>query len=212
MREPREDSFEVVFKGALQHRVSDGAIKITCACADVTTKELQQWTDLFTAELLRRALVGEDKAITSFAHKVGGLVSRLEDLTNRQKEKTEKEAVISPFWPVNVTQRNTDFNWAKKRVREWNVGSKSLLPQNALSMIRRHGNSGRLSEKLWIQLLKNRNELPTLIKAVRGNERVHELKTKWISRLLALPTVPQTAQALRTAQVLRRPGRRVRCS
>jgi hypothetical protein len=62
-KEPRKDSFEVVFKGALQQRVSDGAKKITCACADVTTKELQNWIDLFTAEILRRALAGEDDAI-----------------------------------------------------------------------------------------------------------------------------------------------------
>ena len=199
-RKPRQDSFEVLFKGALQQHLSDGTIKIICGWADVTTKELQKWTDLFTAELLRRAFAGEDDAITSFAHKVGGLVSRLEDLTKRQRGKIEEAAVISPFWSVNITQRNTDFNWAKKHVRELNVGSKSLLPQNALSMIRRHGNPGRLAEKLWLQLLKNRHELPTLIKAARGSEHAHELKTKWISRLLALPTVPKTAQALRTAQ------------
>src|SRR6266851_221146 len=68
VKEPRQDSFEVVFKGALQQRVPDGAIKITCAHADVNTRELQEWTDLFTAELLRRALAGEDDAITLFAH------------------------------------------------------------------------------------------------------------------------------------------------
>lgn len=199
-KEPRKDSFEVVFKGALQQRVSDGAKKITCACADVTTKELQNWIDLFTAEILRRALAGEDDAIKSFALKLANLVGWLERLTHRQREKVEQVAAISPYWSVSVTQRNTDFAWAKNHVRKLNVGSKSLVPQNALSMIRRHGNSGRLAERLWLQLLRNRDELPTVIKAVRGSKRAHELKTKWISRLLRLPSVRQTAQGLRTAQ------------
>ena len=109
-REPRQGRFEGLFKGALQQRVSDRAIKIERAQADVQTEQLQAWIDLFTVELLRRALAGEDDAITLFAHKVGGLVRRLEDLTRRQREKTEKAAAISPFWSVNVTQRNTDFS------------------------------------------------------------------------------------------------------
>jgi hypothetical protein len=196
-KEPRKGSFEVVFRGTFQQRVSDGAIKVQRAWPDMTTNELRDWIELFTVEIFRRAVAGEEDAIATFAREVGRSVRRLEDLTDRQRRKVKKVAVILPFWSVNVTQRDTDFAWAKRYVRGLKVGSKSLVRGTPRSMIRRHGNVARLAETLWLQLLNNREESPKLIKAESKNAR--EFKTKWISRLLSLQTVEQTAQGV-TAQ------------
>jgi hypothetical protein len=188
-REPRKGGFKVELEaGTYQRRVSDGAIKIERAWADVTTAELQAWIDMFAAELLKRALAGEDEAVDTFALKAGGLVSRLQDLTSIQRKKVEQIAARSPHWSVNLTQRDTDFAWAKKYIRELKVGSKSLLPGKPTSRIRRHEHFARLAEKLWLRLLENRHELPDLIERV-GSENARKLKTKWISLCLSLPAV-----------------------
>jgi hypothetical protein len=192
---PRKGSFEIVFKGAFQQHVSDGAIKIERAWADVTTNELRDWIDMFVVEILRRSRAGEDDAIATFAREVGCLVRCLQDLTAKQRNKVKKVAVILPFWSVNLTRRNTDFAWAKRYVRGLKVGSKSLLPGTPRSMIRRHGTAGRLAETLWLQLLKNRDELPELIKKL-GSKNAGKFKTKWISRLLSLPTVEETVKGV----------------
>jgi hypothetical protein len=196
-KEPRKDSFEVVFEGTFQQR-SDGAIKIERAWADVTTHELRCWIDLFAVEIFRRALAGEEDAVDTFAREVARSVRRLEDLTDRQRRKVKKVAVISPFWSVNVTRRDTDFAWAKRYVRGLKVGSKSLLRGTPRSMVRRHGNAGRLAETLWLQLLNNRDELPKLLEQA-DNKNARDFKTKWISRLLSLPTVEETVKRV-TAQ------------
>ena len=54
---------------------------------------------------------------------------------------------------------------------------------------------GRLAEILWLQLLKNRHELPDRIKQTASE---NARKTKWISLCLSLPAV-RTAQEV-TAQ------------
>jgi len=171
------------------------------------TATLKELIDNFSTELLRRAFAGEEEAIESFALKTGGLVTHLEQLTSRQREKVEEVAARAVLWPVNVTQRDTDFAWAKEYVRRLKVGSKSLLPGKPRSRIQRHETRGRkkkglqhfgpLAEKLWLQLRKNRDELPDLIKRA-GSKKARELKSKWISLCLSLPAV-KTAQEI-TAQ------------
>lgn len=186
--------------------MTDGAIKIERAWADVDTKELQEWIDMFTAEVLRRAFAGEDEAIETFALKIGGLVSRLQDLTHRQRERVQQVAARAVFWPVNVTQRDIDFSSAKKHVGDLKVGSKSLLPAKTRSRIARfghllpgktrdrHGHFARLAERLWLQLLTNRHELRDLIKRA-GSGNARKLKTKWVSLCLSLPAV-RTSQEI----------------
>jgi hypothetical protein len=191
VKEPRQGSFKVeLIEGTYQQRVCDGAIKIDRAWADVTTAELLQWIDLFETEVLKRALAGEDEAISTFAQKISGLVSSLENLTRRQRGKVESVAAISVFWPVNVTQRDPDFTWAEKHVCALKVGSKSFLPPKIGSRINLHNSFTRLAVKLWLQLLKNRDELPELLNAV-GGKNPRRRKTKWISILLSLPAVKE---------------------
>jgi hypothetical protein len=54
-----------------------------------------------------------------------------------------------------------------------------------------------LAERLWLQLLKNRHDLPDMIKAA-GSKNARKWKTKWISHCLSLPAV-RTAREV-TAQ------------
>jgi hypothetical protein len=191
VKEPRQGSFTAeLIEGTYQRGVSDGAIKIERVWADVTTAELQQWIDLFESEVLKRALAGENEAIAMFASKIANLVDWLERLTQRQREKVERVAAKSVFWPVNVTQRDPDFTWATSYVRDLKVGSKSFLPPKIGSRIDLHKPFTRLAVRLWLQLLKNRDELPGLLKAA-GSESARKLKTKWNSRCLLLPTVEE---------------------
>ena len=151
-----------------------------------STAELQNAIDELTTEVLRRAFAGEQEAVDTFALKVSNLVSWLQHMAHRQREKVEQLAARAVFWPVNVTQRDTDFTWAKKYVRSLKVGSKSLLSANIRSRIARHEPFARLAEKLWLQLLKNRDELTDLIKRA-GSDNARKLETKWISLCLSLP-------------------------
>lgn len=190
-QEPRKGSFEVLLtKGTYQRRVTDAAIKIERAWADVDTKELQEWIDMFTAEILRRALDGEAEAIQMLGWEIANLVDWLQTLTSRHREKVEQVAAVSVFWPVNVTQRDPDFTWAKRYVRSLKAGSKSFLPPKIGSRIDLHKPFTRLAVRLWLQLLKNRDELPGLLEAA-GSESARKLKTEWISRCLFLPTVEE---------------------
>src|SRR5262249_11709051 len=65
---------------------------IPCAWADTSTAALQGMADLFTKEILRRAIAGEDEAIAMFASKIANLVGWLERLSQRQREKVERMA------------------------------------------------------------------------------------------------------------------------
>jgi hypothetical protein len=186
--EPRKGTFTIeVVKGTYQRRVTDGAIKIERAWADVRTQKLQDWIDMFMAEVLRRALAGEDEAIETFALRTANLVNWLQSLTSRQREKVKQLAARVVFWPVNVTQRDMDFTWAKKYVREvLQVGSKSLLSGRARSRIDRRKNYARLAEILYQRLLTNRHKLPELLEEI-GKAKAR--KPKWISLCLSLPAV-----------------------
>jgi hypothetical protein len=180
-RQPRQGSFTVSY----------GRKTIECAWSEISTAELQKSIDELTAEIQRRALTGEAEAINTFAWKAAGLASQLQALTSIQREKVEQAAAIAPHWPVNLTQRDRDFQWAKRYVRGLKVGSKSLMTGKPESRILRHEPFARLAETLWRELLKNRHELQEWVDA--GSKSARQLKTKWISFCLALPAV-RTAQ------------------
>jgi hypothetical protein len=191
-REPR--------KGGIRFNI--GATMIPIAWANRTTRELQNVIDEFSKEVLRRALDGEEEAIQMFAWKTANLVNWLQALTTRQREKVEKVAAISVFWPVNVTQRDPDFTRAKEYVRKLRVGSRSLLGAKPGSRIPRHQHIAYLAERLWFVLLKNRDELPKLLEQA-GIKNARKVKTRWISRCLSLPVI-RTAQQVtaRDAHIL----------
>jgi hypothetical protein len=185
--EPRKGSLRVPVSGKI----------IEYPSSKYATAALWDTIEEFTAEILRRALAGEEEAIETFALRMGGAVNRLKDLTYVQREKIERVAAFAWQWPVNVTQRDTDFTWAQKYVRDLKVGSKSLLRAPPERRIRRHQNFARLAESLWLRLLENRHKLPELIEAA-GSKNARKLKTEWISRCLSLPAVETVQQV--TAQ------------
>lgn len=184
--DPLQQHFRQPRKGKLTVSLRENTLE--CEWKKISTKELQEAINTLTAEILKRAFVGDDEAIHTFAVNVSGHVSRLHDLTCKQREKVRQMAAAVPFWAVNITQRDTDFTWAQKHVRDLKVGSQSLLPQKIRSRIARHEPFARLAESLWIRLLENRHELPEWIDRV-GSENARKLKTKWISLCLSLAAV-----------------------
>jgi len=173
-------------RGGLRFNV--GGTIVLIAWAGATTTELQNTIDELTKEVPRRAFAGENEAIETFALRVSNLARWLQDITQRQREKAEQVAARAPLWPVNVTQRDTDFTWAKKYVRSLKVGSKSLLRANVRSRIARHEHFAGLAERLWLQLLKNQDDLLRAFEKV-GNEKARKFKTEWISLCVSLPAV-----------------------